>query len=58
MNQCTSQGCGCCKPSIIRTLLDQDAVSVVIGDSITDLEAAKLGMSLLQEISSLKNVRN
>ncbi|MFJ7828118.1 2-hydroxy-3-keto-5-methylthiopentenyl-1-phosphate phosphatase [Psychrobacillus sp. NPDC096623] len=41
--QCTSQGCGCCKPSIIRTLLHQDAVSVVIGDSITDLEAAKLG---------------
>jgi len=40
---CMSQGCGCCKPSIIRTLLDQDAVSVVIGDSITDLEAAKLG---------------
>lgn len=42
-DQCTSQGCGCCKPSIIRTLLDLDAVSVVIGDSITDLEAAKLG---------------
>lgn len=41
--QCTSQGCGCCKPSIIRTLLDKDAISVVIGDSITDLEAAKLG---------------
>ncbi|MEK4086246.1 2-hydroxy-3-keto-5-methylthiopentenyl-1-phosphate phosphatase [Psychrobacillus sp. FSL K6-1415] len=41
--QCTSQGCGCCKPSIIRTLLDQEAMSVVIGDSITDLEAAKLG---------------
>ena len=40
---CTSQGCGCCKPSIIRSLLDEEAVSVVIGDSITDLEAAKLG---------------
>ncbi|WP_313892763.1 2-hydroxy-3-keto-5-methylthiopentenyl-1-phosphate phosphatase [Psychrobacillus sp.] len=39
---CTSKGCGCCKPSIIRQLLDDNALSVVIGDSITDLEAAKL----------------
>lgn len=40
--QCTSNGCGCCKPSIIRKLQGNDALSVVIGDSITDLEAAKL----------------
>lgn len=40
--QCTNQGCGCCKPSIIRKLKDSDSLSVVIGDSITDLEAAKL----------------
>jgi 2-hydroxy-3-keto-5-methylthiopentenyl-1-phosphate phosphatase len=40
--QCTSQGCGCCKPSIIRKLQRSDALNVVIGDSITDLEAAKL----------------
>ncbi|MFF2754550.1 2-hydroxy-3-keto-5-methylthiopentenyl-1-phosphate phosphatase [Psychrobacillus sp. NPDC058041] len=40
--QCTSQSCGCCKPSIIRKLQGSDALSVVIGDSITDLEAAKL----------------
>lgn len=40
--QCTSQGCGCCKPSIIRQLQDNNALSVVIGDSITDLEAAKM----------------
>ncbi|HSJ38210.1 MAG TPA: 2-hydroxy-3-keto-5-methylthiopentenyl-1-phosphate phosphatase [Planococcus sp. (in: firmicutes)] len=39
--QCTSQGCGCCKPSIIRELLTEGTSSVVIGDSITDLEAAK-----------------
>ncbi|HSP21241.1 MAG TPA: 2-hydroxy-3-keto-5-methylthiopentenyl-1-phosphate phosphatase [Planococcus sp. (in: firmicutes)] len=39
--QCQSQGCGCCKPSIIRQLLDEGAQSIVIGDSITDLEAAK-----------------
>lgn len=40
--QCTNQGCGCCKPSIIRKLQGSDTLSVVIGDSITDLEAAKL----------------
>jgi len=39
---CTSKGCGCCKPSIIRKLQEKDSLSVVIGDSITDLEAAKL----------------
>ena len=39
--QCDSQGCGCCKPSIIRKLLAEDTTSVVIGDSITDLQAAK-----------------
>ncbi|WKA58493.1 2-hydroxy-3-keto-5-methylthiopentenyl-1-phosphate phosphatase [Planococcus shenhongbingii] len=40
-DECTSQGCGCCKPSIIRELLENGAKSIVIGDSITDLEAAK-----------------
>ncbi|QBP41216.1 2-hydroxy-3-keto-5-methylthiopentenyl-1-phosphate phosphatase [Paenisporosarcina antarctica] len=39
---CPSQGCGCCKPSIMRNRLPKDATSIVIGDSITDLEAAKL----------------
>ncbi|MEI4771235.1 2-hydroxy-3-keto-5-methylthiopentenyl-1-phosphate phosphatase [Psychrobacillus sp. FJAT-51614] len=39
---CTNEGCGCCKPSIIRKLQEKDSLSVVIGDSITDLEAAKL----------------
>lgn len=39
---CSSQGCGCCKPSIIRSLSDQDMETIVIGDSITDLQAAKL----------------
>ena len=38
---CTSQGCGCCKPSVIRELLDDDMKSIVIGDSISDWEAAK-----------------
>lgn len=39
--QCESQGCGCCKPSIIRKLLADGGTSIVIGDSITDLQAAK-----------------
>lgn len=38
---CTSQGCGCCKPSIIRELLVEGTNSIVIGDSISDWEAAK-----------------
>ncbi|KON89322.1 2-hydroxy-3-keto-5-methylthiopentenyl-1-phosphate phosphatase [Sporosarcina globispora] len=33
--------CGCCKPSIMRRLEGDDTFKVVIGDSVTDLEAAK-----------------
>ncbi|MFF2446057.1 2-hydroxy-3-keto-5-methylthiopentenyl-1-phosphate phosphatase [Neobacillus sp. NPDC058068] len=34
--------CGCCKPSIIRELNhSEDSFKIVIGDSVTDLEAAK-----------------
>lgn len=34
--------CGCCKPSIIRKInQDEDGFTIVIGDSVTDLEAAK-----------------
>ncbi|WP_027408381.1 2-hydroxy-3-keto-5-methylthiopentenyl-1-phosphate phosphatase [Anoxybacteroides tepidamans] len=35
-------GCGCCKPSLLRKLAAQDATKIVIGDSITDLAAARL----------------
>lgn len=51
---CSNQ-CGCCKPSIIRQLnLEKDPFKIVIGDSVTDLEAAKqadfvLARDLLQE---------
>ena len=38
---CTN-GCGCCKPSIIRELSTDNTFKIVIGDSITDLQAAKL----------------
>lgn len=37
-----SNGCGCCKPSIIRKLSEDNTYKIVIGDSITDLQAAKL----------------
>ncbi|MDQ0207977.1 2-hydroxy-3-keto-5-methylthiopentenyl-1-phosphate phosphatase [Alkalicoccobacillus murimartini] len=38
--QCTND-CGCCKPSILRQFQDEDYYKIVIGDSITDLQAAK-----------------
>jgi len=34
--------CGCCKPSLIRQLTQEEQKKIVIGDSITDLQAAKL----------------
>ncbi|KMK76087.1 2-hydroxy-3-keto-5-methylthiopentenyl-1-phosphate phosphatase [Alkalihalobacillus pseudalcaliphilus] len=33
--------CGCCKPSIIRTISEAEDFNIVIGDSVTDFEAAK-----------------
>lgn len=36
-----SNGCGCCKPSVIRKLEGNRFYKIVVGDSITDLEAAK-----------------
>ncbi|MBS8263223.1 2-hydroxy-3-keto-5-methylthiopentenyl-1-phosphate phosphatase [Mesobacillus boroniphilus] len=39
-DQC-SNDCGCCKPSIMRKLEQTGAYKIVIGDSVTDLEAAK-----------------
>ncbi|MFT4412366.1 2-hydroxy-3-keto-5-methylthiopentenyl-1-phosphate phosphatase [Fredinandcohnia humi] len=40
-SQCLNQ-CGCCKPSLIRKLAKENDFKIVIGDSITDLQAAKL----------------
>ncbi|MFD2443300.1 2-hydroxy-3-keto-5-methylthiopentenyl-1-phosphate phosphatase [Bacillus sp. CGMCC 1.16607] len=40
-DQNCQNGCGCCKPSIIRKLKSENEFTIVIGDSITDLEAAK-----------------
>jgi 2-hydroxy-3-keto-5-methylthiopentenyl-1-phosphate phosphatase len=34
--------CGCCKPSLIKKLTSMNEHKIVIGDSITDLQAAKL----------------
>lgn len=39
--ECTNQ-CGCCKPSLIRKLANNNDFKIVIGDSITDFQAAKL----------------
>lgn len=39
-DQCTND-CGCCKPSIMRKLEKSSSYKIVIGDSVTDLEAAK-----------------
>ena len=39
--QCTNQNCGCCKPTIIRKISTKDTHSIMIGDSVTDFEAAK-----------------
>ncbi|KKK37121.1 2-hydroxy-3-keto-5-methylthiopentenyl-1-phosphate phosphatase [Mesobacillus campisalis] len=41
-DSCTGKGCGCCKPSIIRTIADEGHTTIVIGDSVTDIEAAKM----------------
>ncbi len=38
-DHCTNE-CGCCKPSIVRKVAKEKDL-IVIGDSITDLEAAK-----------------
>lgn len=35
------QGCGCCKPTVMRTVAQDDHFKIVIGDSISDFEAAK-----------------
>lgn len=43
---CTN-GCGCCKPSIIRKLSNENTYTIVIGDSITDLQAAKLAEKVI-----------
>ena len=38
---CT-KNCGCCKPSLMRRLANEEDETIVIGDSITDLQAAKI----------------
>ena len=36
-----TQGCGCCKPSVMRKVAQSDHFKIVIGDSLSDFEAAK-----------------
>lgn len=35
------QGCGCCKPSVMRKVAQSNHFKIVIGDSLSDFEAAK-----------------
>ncbi|MGF3102326.1 2-hydroxy-3-keto-5-methylthiopentenyl-1-phosphate phosphatase [Rossellomorea sp. DUT-2] len=47
-DHCESKGCGCCKPSILRMLsLTKGTEIIVIGDSVTDIEMAKLGDTVI-----------
>jgi 2-hydroxy-3-keto-5-methylthiopentenyl-1-phosphate phosphatase len=39
-DQC-SNDCGCCKPSIMRKIVQSETYKIVIGDSVTDFEASK-----------------
>lgn len=45
--ECGNQNCGCCKPTIIRNLSNDKTHSIVIGDSVTDLEAAKIADTVI-----------
>lgn len=60
--KCTND-CGCCKPSIIRKLEGDQLYKIVIGDSITDVQAAKqadfvLARELLLEKSKELNLNH
>ncbi|MGM7636640.1 2-hydroxy-3-keto-5-methylthiopentenyl-1-phosphate phosphatase [Bacillus sp. Hm123] len=46
-DQCPNQNCGCCKPTIIRQLANADVHTIVIGDSVTDLQAAKVADTVI-----------
>ncbi|AMO31898.1 MtnX-like HAD-IB family phosphatase [Lysinibacillus sp. fkY74-1] len=37
----STQGCGCCKPSVMRKVAKEEHFKIVIGDSLSDFEAAK-----------------
>ncbi|WP_077214359.1 2-hydroxy-3-keto-5-methylthiopentenyl-1-phosphate phosphatase [Bacillus dakarensis] len=45
--RCTNQNCGCCKPAVIRSLAHSDAHTIMIGDSVTDVEAAKMAHTVI-----------
>lgn len=50
---CTN-GCGMCKPSVMRKFPEEEIFKVVIGDSITDLQAAKQADFVLARAFLLK----
>jgi len=49
--------CGCCKPSLIRRLANDEDYKIVIGDSITDLQAAKLADEVIARDFLLEKCR-
>lgn len=55
---CTNQQCGCCKPTIIRTLAQKGQTVIVIGDSVTDFEAAKIADLVIARDLLLKRCQN
>lgn len=46
-DKCSNQNCGCCKPTIIRNISNANTHSIVIGDSVTDVEAAKMADTVI-----------
>lgn len=52
-----SNDCGCCKPSIIRRLAAPGDFKIVIGDSVTDLQAAKMADEVIARDFLLEKCR-
>ncbi|KIL45870.1 2-hydroxy-3-keto-5-methylthiopentenyl-1-phosphate phosphatase [Jeotgalibacillus soli] len=58
---CDSKECGCCKPSIMRDIGSKNDFSIVIGDSVTDLRAAReadfvLARDYLKDVCEKENI--
>ncbi|PWK07447.1 2-hydroxy-3-keto-5-methylthiopentenyl-1-phosphate phosphatase [Tumebacillus permanentifrigoris] len=51
---CTN-GCGMCKPTVLRKFPEEDLFKIVIGDSITDLQAAKRADFVIARSKLLKD---
>ena len=54
--QCDN-GCGCCKPSLLRKLASREDNKIVIGDSVTDLAISQLADQVIARDFLLKKCR-